>query len=157
MNFRSVGFLIKLILILYALIKKKYWMVFRFLYIFYFMKLFFALVIAVFSAGTLLSQVPEQSTLYYRVTNRKYISQLLFENIQNQNIITFLMTHPRHDAFKSVPHHLYYSCGTAGQCIVEMKKIDAHLRSGENLGLALNGTLIVRIDYELPDSQSPLK
>jgi hypothetical protein len=103
------------------------------------------------------AEVPEQSSLYYRVTNRKYISYLLFENIRNQNIITFLMTHPRHDSFKSVPHHLYYSCGSAKECIIEMKKIDAHLQSGKNMGLALNGTLIIRIDYELPDSQSLLK
>ncbi len=80
---------------------------------------------------------------------------MLFSKVGEQNTITFLITHPRHDAFKSVPHYLYFVCGTPSACVREMKKLDSHLQSGKNLGLLLNGSTVVRLDYELQNSESP--
>lgn len=87
------------------------------------------------------------SSIDFRLTNRKYISHVLYEQIEAENYITFITVHPGHWAFRAQSHSLHHPCGTTSLCILLGKKIHAFLQSGKNLGLHLNGSIIQKIDF----------
>lgn len=91
------------------------------------------------------------SSLFFRVTNRKYISHLVFESIDRQNYITLITTHAGVWAFQSRSHALHYPCGSATECLAEMRRLNDFLDSGWNIGLRLNGSIITEIIYYDPD------
>lgn len=94
------------------------------------------------------------SSFFFRVTNRKYISHLVFESIDRQNYITLITTHAGVWAFQSRSHALHYPCGSATECLAEMRRLNAFLDSGWNIGLRLNGSIITEIIYYDPDGSN---
>lgn len=95
---------------------------------------------------------PGISEFDLRITNRRFVSHLLFEHREGRNAITILLSHgPNYNAFHDIPHALHFFCGTAMQCLQTSDRIDTHLRSGYNLGLNLKGSRIVRLEFLHPD------
>lgn len=90
------------------------------------------------------------SGLDYRITNRKYVSHIVFEKIGTGNYITFIMTNPLYWSFHADSYYLHYPCGEIPECVSEMKHLDRFLESGYNIGLKLNGTTIREIRYFEP-------
>ena len=91
---------------------------------------------------------PGISEFDLRITNRRFVSHILFEVIGNRNAITILLTHgPNYNAFKDVPHSIHFFCGGSTQCLQLSYRIDRHLRSGYNLGLQLQGSRITRLEF----------
>lgn len=82
-----------------------------------------------------------------RITNRRYISHILYEPREGLPALSILTTHPRQDAFKSDSHRLHYHCQTAELCLNELSRLNQHLRSGHNIHLTLRGSQILRIRY----------
>lgn len=94
-----------------------------------------------------------ESGLEFRLTHRRYVSHILFENRAGLEYITILMAHgPNYHAFKDIPHALHYPCGNASDCLKTARKLDAHLRSGQILSLRLTGSVITEIRYLNADS-----
>ncbi len=91
-----------------------------------------------------------QSNYAYRVTNRKSISHLLFENINGAHYITFITSHSAYYNYKASSHFLRYRCGSAAQCLETMSKLNKFLITGYNMGLQLEGSNIVSIEYFYP-------
>ncbi len=91
-----------------------------------------------------------QSGLQYRVTNRKYISHLVFEQREGDNRITLVTTHFLYWAYKSDSHVLYYPCGDISHCVKEMIRLDRHLKEGWNIGLELEGGTVRELHYLKP-------
>lgn len=60
------------------------------------------------------------------------------------------MTHPRHWAFHSDSHPLYYACGTPTDCLNLLEKLNRFLDRGWNLRLRLDGSRIRRIEFLEP-------
>lgn len=89
----------------------------------------------------------EQSSYTLRVTNRRYISHILYELRGERHFITLTMTHPRHWAFHARSHALYYPCRSLPACMKELRKLDTFLKTGSNLSLKLNGSQIREIIY----------
>jgi hypothetical protein len=87
----------------------------------------------------------ESSSFTYRVTNRRYISRILLERIGDRDALTLITTHPGPWAFHSTPHALHYFCKIA--CLSEMKRLDAFLQTGYNIGMRLSGSVITDIVY----------
>ncbi|MCB1139749.1 MAG: hypothetical protein KDK23_13375 [Leptospiraceae bacterium] len=95
---------------------------------------------------------PALSEFDLRITNRRFVSHILFEVVQNRNAITLLLSHgPNYNAFHDKPHALHFFCGQASQCLEMSRRIDVHLRSGYNLGLKLKGSRIVRLEFLNPN------
>lgn len=88
-----------------------------------------------------------ESTRNFRITNRKYISHTLIQNIAGENVITILTVHPLHNAFHADSHFLHYKCGTPTSCLKKLKELDSYLRTGSNLRLELEGSSIKKIIY----------
>jgi len=82
-----------------------------------------------------------------RITNRRYVSHILYQPRSGQPALSILTTHPRHDAWKSDSHNLHYYCSTAELCLTELQNLNQHLRSGHNIHLTLRGSQILRIGY----------
>jgi hypothetical protein len=87
------------------------------------------------------------SALHERITNRRYISHVLYEERSRKPSLTLVTTHPRYWAYKADSHQLYLTCDDTIQCLEEMKKLNQHLRSGFNIKLTLNGSQIVKLQY----------
>ncbi len=114
-------------------------------------------VVVFFLSGLLLSAFDSANPAPYppvlseqelRITNRRFVSHILFEVIGNQNAITILLSHgPNYNAFKDVPHSIHFFCGNSTQCLQLSHRIDRHLRSGYNLGLKLQGSRITRLEF----------
>ncbi len=85
-----------------------------------------------------------------RITNRRYISHISYQQINGNNFITFILTHPLYNAYKANSHQLYYECESYSECADFMIKINNFLISGYNLRLVLNGTTITNIDFLVP-------
>ena len=91
---------------------------------------------------------PLSSTYQIRITNRRFISHLVFENIHNQFFLTIILTHgPNYHAYKSSSYRLYYECSNPKKCLEEAKKIDEFLQSGYNIAFVINGDYIQKIIY----------
>ena len=97
---------------------------------------------------------PNLSQTELRITNRRFVSHILFESIENRNAITFLLSHPpNYNAYKDIPHSLVFFCGLPAQCLHLSQRIDRHLRSGYNLVLTLHGSQIDRIEFLKPPNR----
>jgi hypothetical protein len=91
---------------------------------------------------------PVSSTYQLRITNRRFISHLLFENINNQFFLTIILTHgPNYHAYKSTSYRLYYECSNPKKCLEEAIKIDEFLKTGYNIAFVINGDYIEKIIY----------
>ncbi|MFN3604270.1 MAG: hypothetical protein ACK4UJ_06150 [Leptonema sp. (in: bacteria)] len=91
---------------------------------------------------------PLSSSYNLRVVNRRFISHLLFESIENKKFITLILTHgPNYWAYKSSSYRLMYECKSSQECIKEAKKIDNFLQSGYNIALVIEGDFIRKIVY----------
>jgi len=89
-----------------------------------------------------------KSSYTLRVTNRKYISHILYEYRRTRHYITLITTHgPSYHAFYSRSHALYYQCGSPKHCLYEIKKLDDYLKKGYNIGLRLHGSKVIEIIY----------
>ncbi len=92
------------------------------------------------------------SDYYIRIVNRRYISYLLFEDIESKLYITFILSHgPNYHAFKSTPYRLYFECFNKKSCLQIMKEIDNFLQTGYNLILYINGDFIKKIEFVVMD------
>lgn len=109
------------------------------------------LLVAFLVSGGLLAESPYPpltSSREFRVLNRRFVSQIRFENTDGQNFLTLVVTHgPAYWAFKSSPHALHLACPSPAGCLAEARRLDTHLRSGWNIGLALEGSWIREIVY----------
>ena len=95
---------------------------------------------------------PVLSEFDLRITNRRFVSHILFEVIGNRKAITLLLSHgPNYNAYKDVPHSIHFFCGATAQCLQLSRRIDRHLRSGYNLGLHLQGSRITRLEFLNPE------
>ena len=82
------------------------------------------------------------------IVNRRFVSHIAFENTDGRNYLTLIVTHgPAYHAFHATSHPLHYDCVSARHCYEEAKKLNRHLQSGWNIGLALNGSTIEEIVY----------
>lgn len=94
---------------------------------------------------------PLQSSFKRIVTNRRYISHILYELKWNRHNITILLSHgPTHHAFHAKNFPLYHDCKTPAMCIMKLKKLNSHLKTGGNLTLLLLGSRIKKIIYHKP-------
>ena len=89
-----------------------------------------------------------QSTVNFRVTNRRFISHILLETRYNQPHITLITSHPVPWNFYAGSHPLHYKCRT--NCLEEIEKLHSFLETGYNIGLRLNGSEILEIIYYDP-------
>ncbi|WP_143464849.1 hypothetical protein [Leptonema illini] len=91
---------------------------------------------------------PVSSTFDLMIVNRRFVSHIAFENTDGRNYLTLIVTHaPAYHAFHATSHPLHYDCATPRHCYEEAKKLNRHLQSGWNIGLALNGSTIEEIVY----------
>ncbi|MCS7204279.1 MAG: hypothetical protein NZ853_01120 [Leptospiraceae bacterium] len=89
---------------------------------------------------------PLSSSYHLRIVNRKYVSYILFENIENVYVLTIILTHgPNYHAFKSDSYRLYYKCGDTATCLAKAKELDEILSSGYNIGFVISGDWIEKI------------
>lgn len=88
-----------------------------------------------------------QSTFEYRVTNRRYISHILYENRVGKHYVTILTTHGGVWAYHAGSHALYYPCAQITNCLRELTRLNKFLLNGWNIGLHLQGSMIHKIDY----------
>ncbi|MCB1323820.1 MAG: hypothetical protein H7A21_12350 [Spirochaetales bacterium] len=113
----------------------------------------FCLILAVlsFAPYSVQAEYPSVGSSFdYRVTNRRYVSHVVSEQIDGRLFVTIIMTHPGVWAFHSDSHAVHYHCGAPAACLQELERLDAHLNSGWNLGLKMQGSLVTRIDYLTP-------
>ncbi len=97
---------------------------------------------------------PISSTYHLRITNRRFISHLVFENIHNHFFLIIILTHgPNYHAYKSTSYRLYYECSNPKECLEEAKKINEFLRTGYNIAFVINGDYIQEIIY-LPEKKN---
>lgn len=92
------------------------------------------------------AEQPLSSTLDYRVTNRRFIQDILVD-AKNGPRLTIITTHPGVWAFKSTPHALYYQCVDLQECSGLLRELDEKLQTGQNLGLRLQGARILEIKF----------
>ncbi|MBX7058688.1 MAG: hypothetical protein K1X75_11540 [Leptospirales bacterium] len=85
-----------------------------------------------------------------RVLNRRQVSHILIENEDGHSYLTMLVVHARYWAYHAMPHALRYPCRDASECLRELKRLDAFLKTGWNLGLRLDGSLILELIYYPP-------
>lgn len=99
---------------------------------------------------------PVSSTFDLMIVNRRFVSHIAFENTDGRNYLTLIVTHgPAYHAFHATSHPLHYDCATPRHCYEEAKKLNRHLQSGWNIGLALNGSTIEEIVYlEAPQEET---
>lgn len=91
---------------------------------------------------------PLFSTYHLRIINRRFLSHIVFEVIENKKYLTLILTHgPNYWAYKSTSYRLYYECETSSKCLQESEKLDQFLQSGYNLGLYIEGDFIKKIIY----------
>jgi hypothetical protein len=91
---------------------------------------------------------PISSTYQLRIVNRRFISHLVFENINNKMFLTIILTHgPYYHAYKATSYRLFYECSTANNCLKEAKKIDEFLQTGYNIAFVIEGDFIKKIIY----------
>lgn len=90
------------------------------------------------------------STFTLRVLNRRQIRNILIESDETGAYLSILAVHPRHWAFYAMPHALRHPCGDHRRCLNELRRLDQFLRSGWNLGLRLNGSVIEELIYYPP-------
>lgn len=88
-----------------------------------------------------------ESSLDYRVTNRRYVSHIVYETKGLRHFVTVIMTHPGVWAYHANSHALHHECGDAQSCLGVMRKLDDFLRSGWNIGLRLHGSEIKEIIF----------
>lgn len=94
---------------------------------------------------------PVSSSYELRIVNRQFVSHIVFEQVEAERYLTLIMTNgPVYHAWHSTSYSLQFLCQSAKQCFAEAKHIDQHLKSGWNLGLKLNGSLIEEILYLMP-------
>jgi hypothetical protein len=105
-----------------------------------------ALSVAPYALGAQNQQYPH-STLDFRVTNRRYVSHILYELIENTHYVTIITTHPGVWAFHANSHALHYKCERPAHCNRILRKLDDFLQTGWNIGLHLNGSEIKEIIY----------
>lgn len=83
-----------------------------------------------------------------RITHRRFIQHIVFENIAGEEYLTVLLSHgPNYHAFKDIPHALHFKCISHSKCFFTARKIDEHLQSGQILSLRLKGSEIIKIEY----------
>ena len=91
---------------------------------------------------------PVQSAYTYRITNRRFISHVVYEWRGGRHLVTLLTTHgPAYNAFHAVNHSLHHACQSYRDCLSTMQKLNSVLTSGANIGLKLKGSEIVKIIY----------
>ncbi|GIX41251.1 MAG: hypothetical protein KatS3mg129_0984 [Leptospiraceae bacterium] len=91
---------------------------------------------------------PVSSTYQLRIVNRRFISHLVFENIQNRLFLTIILTHgPNYHAYKSNSYRLYYECFTTENCLRQAKEIDNFLKTGYNIAFVIDGDFIKKIIF----------
>jgi hypothetical protein len=81
------------------------------------------------------------------VTNRRYISRILFESRDEIHSVTLLMVPSRTWAFHGDPSPFKHYCKSPAICLDIMKKLDVYLDKGHNLGMKLKGSTIVEFRY----------
>ncbi len=115
---------------------------------------FALLLLPVSVASPLNSQVREadiyphpESSLDFRVTNRRYISHIAYESNEFGNFVTIITTHPGVWAFRANSHALHYACETPQECMRVIRKLNDFLLTGWNIGLRLNGSQIKEIIF----------
>lgn len=90
---------------------------------------------------------PGASAQTLRITNRRWISHMAFEPCAPEFCVTLLVTHPGQWAWHADSHSLKYLCNNPADCVEVMRRIDAHLVSGENLIFQTEGARITRIQF----------
>lgn len=80
-----------------------------------------------------------------RITNRRWISHMAYERCAPNHCITLLATHPGIWAWHSDSFPLKYICPGPVECMELIQRIDAHLTSGENLSLVVEGGFVREI------------
>ena len=109
------------------------------------------LILLIAAPVSLVAEYPAVGSSFdYRVTNRRYVSHIVSEEIEGRLFVTIIMTHPGVWAFHSDSHAVHYFCGAPAACLQELERLDAHLNSGWNLGLKMQGSVVTRIDYLTP-------
>lgn len=94
---------------------------------------------------------PVSSTYELRIVNRQFVSHVVFEQVETEHYLTFILTNgPVYQAWHSTSYPAQFRCSSAKQCLTEAKKINQHLKSGWNLGLRLNGSIIEEVIFLLP-------
>ncbi len=88
-----------------------------------------------------------ESALDYRVTNRRYVSHIVYETKDLRHFVTVIMTHPGVWAYRANSHALHYECNNAKSCLDLMRKLDDFLQSGWNIGFRLHGSEIKEIIF----------
>ncbi|MBU42564.1 MAG: hypothetical protein CMN76_05045 [Spirochaetaceae bacterium] len=111
-----------------------------------------ALAPGTFRPGSAAPYPPGLSEFDLRITNRRFVSHIVFEVIESRNAITLILSHgPNYNAYKAVPHSVHFFCGSGTQCLQLSRRIDRHLRSGYNLGINLQGSRIRRLEFLRPE------
>ncbi|MCR9143611.1 MAG: hypothetical protein NXI24_15290 [bacterium] len=88
-----------------------------------------------------------ESSLEYRITNRRYISHIAYESNEEGHFVTILTTHPGVWAFHANSHALHYACEGPRECLRVIRKLNDFLQTGWNIGLRLNGSKIKEIIF----------
>ncbi len=97
---------------------------------------------------------PLSSTYNLRIVNRRFVSYIVFENINNKLFLTILLTHgPNYLAFKSNLYRLYYECKDPENCLKEAKKLNSFLQTGYNIAFVIEGDFIKKIIYLEPENE----
>ncbi len=97
---------------------------------------------------------PISSTYNLRIVNRRFISHILFEKIENKLYLTIILTHgPNYHAFKSTSYRIYYLCKNIEDCLREAIKLDEFLKTGYNIGFVLDGDYVNKILYLSPEEK----
>lgn len=91
---------------------------------------------------------PLSSSFTLRIVNRRFISYVLFETIENKKYITIILTHgPNYWAFKSHSYRLFYECENSKNCLEEAIKIDKFLQTGYNIAFVIEGDFIKKMIF----------
>ncbi len=91
---------------------------------------------------------PIVSTYHLRIVNRRFVSHIVFESIENKKYLTIILTHgPNYWAYKSNSYRLFYECETSKQCIDKAKQLDQFLQNGYNIAFYIKGDQIQKIIF----------
>ncbi len=97
---------------------------------------------------------PISSTYDLRIVNRRFLSHILFEKIEDKLYLSIILTHgPNYHAFKSTSYRIYFLCQNVEDCLNEAIKLDEFLKTGYNIGFILDGDYIKKILYLNPDME----
>ncbi len=107
---------------------------------------------AVYSEDSVYPHV--ESGIETRITNRRYVSHIVYEVRDGDEVakygphfVTILTTHPGVWAFHATSHALHHPCGSRARCLKVLRKLDDFLRTGWNIGLRVEGSIVREIVY----------